>query len=167
MTKSYVVKTQDERYVEHFDNQTGEMNTVESIFDAARYTHKVAWNIAYKLSTTKSIVDDEIDKYLVEYTYNHDARECFGLTNEEYIGSWFGHDVYRYEQFKERMGLLATEGSEGGEYSTLIFDRQHLYGTIGDTNGKSISLAEHMTTCSRHKAFLMAAMAIFLSGRPQ
>jgi len=153
----YVIKTKNGGYVESFNTKTGECNSVESIFDATKYNLKIAYNIAYRIH------GDYFNetKMIEEFNFNHDARTCFGLSTEKYIGSWFGHDVYQYSELAKNW-LLATTGNEGGDYSTLIWDKKALFGKIGSCDGFSQPMADYMTTNSVQKAYLMGAMAIFL-----
>lgn len=91
----------------------------------------------------------------------YNAYTCFDKTDEEYIGTWFGFDVYTYKDCG-RLGLLATDSDLPGEYSTFIFHEFQLHGSIGYFGERSVPMEIHLTETPRNKAFLLASMALFL-----
>lgn len=94
---------------------------------------------------------------------HHNAETCFGFTDEIYIGSWFGHDVYEYNSHGEK-NLLATLGDEGGQYATWVgvahwFDPNATIFYVDEK--RSVPIAEHLTSGNLQKAFLMGFAAIY------
>lgn len=91
----------------------------------------------------------------------HNENTCFNAQNEEYIGTWFGYDVYSYSDPIVKKGLLAAYGSEPGDYVTWIGDESWFEpnAKIGYPDG-SRAMEEHLTTNPSSKAFLMAFAAI-------
>lgn len=94
---------------------------------------------------------------------NHNEKTCFNHTNERYIGSWFGHDVYEYDQFGGK-NLLATFGNEPGDYCTWIGDKSWFLPDASIyymSEKKSVPMSEHLFVDSSNKAFLMAMAFIY------
>lgn len=91
----------------------------------------------------------------------HDEKSCFSRTDEEYVGTWFGHDVYVYKDICVKRGLLATCGNKPGHYATWIGSESWFEpgATIGYPDGPK-PMEDHLTTNSTSKAFLMAFAAI-------
>lgn len=88
----------------------------------------------------------------------HNAKTCFSHTDEKYLGTWFGHDIYQYQTSGPfQVGLLATCSDNPGDYCTCIWDAKWLdeSAKMGIDSG-TIPMHEHMLDCSYDKAFLFA-----------
>jgi len=88
-------------------------------------------------------------------------KTAFDQKNEIYVGTWFEHDIWIYMQ-AGRANLLAVHGNEPGDYATWIGDVGWFQDgkKIGYPGGKSVLMAEHLTTECLSKAFLMGFAAV-------
>lgn len=101
-------------------------------------------------------------------------KSAFNHTDETYIGTWFGFDIYLYNS-SGVPNLLAVFGNEPGDYSTWIGDERwfaegavmgvgdgvRVFGAHELAMPHTIPMEEHLTTNDLSKAFLMGFAAIY------
>lgn len=102
-----------------------------------------------------------------------DEKVAFSQSNETYIGTWFGHDIWLYDS-AGKPNLLAVFGNQPGDYATWIGDASWFddgktinYGPGVAYDGKpldgfkSVPMAEHLTNGDTQRAFMLGFAAIF------
>ncbi len=102
-------------------------------------------------------------------------KSAFNHTDETYIGTWFGFDIYLYNS-SGVPNLLAVFGNEPGQYSTWIGDERwfaegavmgvaahgtRIFGAHELATSHSVPMEEHLTTNDLSKAFLMGFAALW------